>query len=621
MKRPAHRTKARHKNQSRFQPPAIQTRVWKKETKPARTSPVTDTWEPVVTPVPFGWLQYRWHLLLLLLLPWIIFMVNPNWPFQGLDHMDPWYYFGSFRHFPQYQRLIPNYAGERLTWILPGYLLAHMLPLAYASLALHVLCFYVSVLCVYYIVGKYSNSRTALLTSSLLGCHSLFLSANGWDYVDGGSLAYECLTLAFLAASDRARHPLFFVASAGAAWGGLIYTYPLWAGLTPGFIVFYFVITYDGGRFDWRRIICQCLSFGVPYALGFTFLTGVLSLVHLWSGGHGFFYSNSIATMISFSKLDKNPFSANNFRWVPFASWLVFPVFAFLVCVGAWIQHWRGKLSLSRAAQAITAAYVCFFGFMVVMTVRPNHALEWDFVANILIPGTFLVLGMTVLRVPDSTRVSAPLFGAVLVVACAICVFPLSRPRSYQLLLIHGLLFPASLAVIGAAVRLALATRPWAWVFVVGCTSCSSFPLAPEYPALAWQFHYKGLSAQERIASAIDVIRKRVPEDRYPAFWFNNYDDPLTAEYRGIMCSFLAHGLSMYHYPKLDAKRVYPTGAYLILLTTGSDPFAAANRTMSQAGMPLALVSRDMIAEDGVSYQITCVKVLPKPIESGNVRN
>jgi len=87
------------------------------------------------------------------------------------------------------------------------------------------------------------------------------------------------------------------------------------------------------------------------------------------------------------------------------------------------------------------------------------------------------------------------------------------------------------------------------------------------------------------------------------------------------MCSFLAHSLSMYHYPKLDAKRVYPTGAYLILLTTGPDPFAAANRTMGQAGMPLSLVSRDLIADDGVSYQITCVKVLPKPIESGNVRN
>lgn len=616
MKKPAQRTNARRKNQGWVQPLAVQARVLKKQNTSAIPTAATDTWEQATAPVPFGWLQHGQHLLLLLLLPWIIFLVNPNWPFQGLNHMDPWYYFGSFNHFPQYQRMIPNYAGERLPWILPGYLLARILPTVYASLALHMLSFYVCVLCVYYILSKYSNSRTGLLTASFLGCHSLFLSANGWDYVDGGYLAYECLTLAFLAASDRARHPRYFIASAGAAWGALMYTYPLWVGLTPGFVVFYFVITYDGGHFHWWKVIRDCLSFAVPYIFGFAFVTGVFSLVHWWSGGHGFFYSNSIATVVSYSKLDKNPFSSNNFQWVPYASWLVFPVFGFLVCMGVWVQHWRRKLTLSRAAQAIIGAYLWNFIFMVVMTVRPNHAMEWDFVTNILIPGTFLVLGVTVLRVPASTRVSAPVFGAVLVVACVICLYPLSKPGSYRLLLIHGLLFPASLAVIGGALRLALPRHAWAWIVAVGCLACSSFPLVPMYPALAWHYHYNGFAAQARIGSAIDVIRKHVPRDRYPGFWINNYTDPLAAEYRGIMCSFIAHGQSMYHYPKVDAKRVYAPGTYLILLTTGPDPFQSANETMSEAGMPLSLVSRDTIAKDGITYQITCVKILPKPSKS-----
>jgi hypothetical protein len=58
--------------------------------------------------------------------------------------------------------------------------------------------------------------------------------------------------------------------------------------------------------------------------------------------------------------------------------------------------------------------------------------------------------------------------------------------------------------------------------------------------------------------------------------WINNVDDPMTAGYRAIMCSFLAHGLSVYHLPTLDARRVYQPGTYIILLTKGSDLFEAA---------------------------------------------
>jgi hypothetical protein len=71
----------------------------------------------------------------LLLLPWVLLAINPNWPFKSLGSMDPWYYFGGPIHFPHYQRLNPSYAGERLMWILPGFVLADILSPVYGVLA------------------------------------------------------------------------------------------------------------------------------------------------------------------------------------------------------------------------------------------------------------------------------------------------------------------------------------------------------------------------------------------------------------------------------------------------------------------------------------------------------
>ena len=56
-----------------------------------------------------------WHYLVILVIPAVLWLINPNWLFQNLGHTDPWYYFGEFWHFPHFQSLLPTYAGERMT--------------------------------------------------------------------------------------------------------------------------------------------------------------------------------------------------------------------------------------------------------------------------------------------------------------------------------------------------------------------------------------------------------------------------------------------------------------------------------------------------------------------------
>src|SRR5438874_12553571 len=93
--------------------------------------------EWILRAVPRAW----WNRFILILWPFGLLLLNSNWPFQSLGHMDPWYYFGEFIHFPHYQALSAGYPGERLMWILPGYVLTHVLSPTYGLAALHFIFF------------------------------------------------------------------------------------------------------------------------------------------------------------------------------------------------------------------------------------------------------------------------------------------------------------------------------------------------------------------------------------------------------------------------------------------------------------------------------------------------
>jgi len=138
------------------------------------------------------------------------------------------------------------------------------------------------------------------------------------------------------------------------------------------------------------------------------------------------------------------------------------------------------------------------------------------------------------------------------------------------------------------------------------CLSLASFGLTPAYPGSAWRARYNGLATWTRICEAIDVIRNRVPKWQAPIFWIDDFTDPLTSEYRAIMCA-VHLGNSMWHYPKVDDNAHYAPGTSIVLLTAKRDVLGEANEAMTHAGMPLALSSQDLISMDGVSHWITIV--------------
>ena len=550
------------------------------------------------------------NITVLLSLPWILFWLNPNWPFQGFEGTDPWYYFGHFIHFPHYARMMPTYANERFMWILPGYILVHLFSPVYGVLALHVLFYSVSVLSVYYLIDRFTEAHTALLTASLFACHPLFIVANSWCYLDGATIAYSLLTLVFIVQIQSSRFPRLCTALAGVWWASLIYTYILWSALTPCFLYFHYKLSSQIPARSfleraWKTIVPFATWFGLG-AMGLTvFLQGLhIALFADWR----FFFKNNMAFAISVSNLQTNPWSSGNYQWISTAGWIVLPLLALITSFWVLARYARLKQKLDPAVAAFVHIYIYIAVFMIIMTIRENRLLEFAHFASQLVPWFFLVFGLTVFKVPDAWR--TPKLGLLIALWCVICVDLLSPFEFYRLVLGYGLVPLYAAGLIGITVRFLSYQNTLAWITCVSLLATVSFGFAASYPGLAWNTQYNAIESTRRVAQAVTKIENRLPTDVYPSFWINNNDDKFTGEYRAIMCSFVAHSLSMYTYPKVEPGRVFRSGTFLVLITQNKDVFESANEKMSEAGMSLAFYAQDPVAEGGVTYWLTYVRVL-----------
>jgi hypothetical protein len=543
--------------------------------------------------------------LILVALPWVLFSINHNWPFQALGNMDPWYYLGSFILWPH---TLVNYPPERLTWVLPGWALRHILPIPYSVLLLHVGFYYLTVFCIFILVRRFAGTRSALATSCLLGCYSCFLCANGWEYVDGASIGYLSLTLLLIHNSATKKYRVLWMLAAGASGAALVFTYLLWLIFLPGFLLFYLFVATAGSSgagvlSPFRRGIIFCIL----CSTGFAMLTGVLQLISSMAGLRGFFFENNIETAIFIGSMAHNPWSSNNWEWVWTAGWLVFPALALAAIVGVLVRGAAtGFERLPRMALGVGLLCLYALAMMIVMTVRQTHVLEFDYFADILIPFMFLFFGVFLLRVPENLH-NAIFFG-VLLAGMAMCSACLAVLGLADTMVSRGLWPFYVVGLVGVLVRLLWSNRT-AWCICVLGLSAACFGPLPAYRRLAYvNYHFSGWDAEKRIAAAVYAIHKHLPEGAIANCWLdNNTPRPFTSEYRGIMCGLMTNNMSMWNYPKIDKR--YAAGSYLVILTDGIEDFKSDNAAMTQAGMPLKWLEEKRISYDGSYFFLTITQV------------
>jgi hypothetical protein len=543
-----------------------------------------------------------WHFAIIALLPAWLWLLNGNWCFLNIGNMDPWYYFGQFRHYPQFQLLSPSYPGERLIWILSGAGLGRIFGHINGVIALHVSVYLGTLFLVHYILRHIAGSATALAGTLLLGSYPCFIGSNGWDYVESLSILLFSASLALLVqARIKGGSPLALLFS-GVCWFGLIYSFLAWAAFTP----FYFALAVrfaDRWKYFWRRVF---FTAGLLLTAGLI-TTAALSAVYRMLGVPGFFYSVTIRTALHQYSISNNPWIGAD--WYRQCTWLIFPCLAFGAAALWIVRTLRNGTSLADGDLPWLGLYASCFLMMVLLTINKNRLLGFDYTASILIPTAFLTLALTVVRVPPS--LPRPAVYLVMGLSVVISTAPLRIPLLLQYFTHWQFIFASSAILLAYAFRMPLGRRSVAgWSGAMLLFAVVSSCLVSGYTSQAWHSEYNGRDISSRVSKAMDIVLGRLPQGQYPIFWFDNFTDPLSGEFRGVMCAFLAPSRSMDHFPSVNPKWKYTPGNRIFLLNHDGQPAGPADLLRS-AGIEVAPLSRDIVSEGGVSYWITQFEVLP----------
>lgn len=558
---------------------------------------------PHVAPAVAGSLKSAscppWHFVVIALLPAWLWVLNDNWCFQNIGNMDPWYYFGQFRHYPQFQRLTPTYPGERLLWILPGYVLTRIFGHVNGVIALHAAIFVGSLLLIHYVLRHIADSATALLATVLLGSYPCFIGSNGWDYVESMPILLFCASLALLVRIRITSGQRLVILLSGICWFSLIYTFLAWAAFTP-FYVALAVWFSDRSKGLGRAALSTT---GMILAGGLITTAG-LSLIYRMLGIPGFFYRVTIQTAWNQYFISANPWIDPN--WVRQCTWLVFPIIAF--CAAAyWIfQSVHKRTASSDGNLPFLGLYAGCFLMMVLLTINKNRLLGFDYDASILTPTVFVTLALTILRPPAALPLSR--FYLVAGVGVVISTLPLRVPGLLHYLLHWQLIGPATIVLLVYGCAIPSERRRTAWSGAVLIFALLSSCLTPAYSSQAWKSRYRGRDISVRVSRAIDTVLQNLPEGQYPVFWFDNFNDPLGGEFRGIVCAFIAHGYSMDRYPAVDMTKKFAPGQRMFLLTRQGEQAKPAE-LLHSAGTDVVPVSNNLIAEGGISYWISQFEV------------
>jgi hypothetical protein len=563
------------------------------------------------------------HYVFLCFLPWFIFFVNPNWLFQGFGHFDPWYYFGMSVNFPRYQHVELLYPGERIAWILPARLFVLLFTPVYGWMLFHVAIYLACAFSVYFLIRRFAGSHAALITAAMMAAHPMFIASNGWANYESGNIAYLLLSLAALGAAAAASRPHVYLVLAGILWAFGAYLNLFWWTFTPCCALFYWGAAGESafrsstGSLDLRR----CLSAAGSFATGLAIATLVMHVLFyaIYGAEARNFYHEQYSMVQWGTKLKTGQELSGNssLNWVATAGWVVFPVLTAIASLIALVRHFLGA-RLVRFALGTVLCYLFAFTVMVVFTFRAVQVMWYDYYTSMLIPLEFLTLG--VLAYPFASKLSTRSVWIVVAVSVAISIAPMYqnpyyRPSASTVVWWH---YIAGLVVIPAAM---FTRNRIVWIAAAIGIGVTTFGLITQFTSQWNSYNYNGLAATRRVAEAMQYVDTINNPHRRPVFWFDDYDEKTaeTAEFRSIMCSFVAHFVAMRKFPQIDSGRKFEPGDQLIILNQRKDIFDTANAAMTAAGMPLRPVAQRMVSGEGfgfgqqVTYWLTFVEVVSGP--------
>lgn len=170
-------------------------------------------------------------MAMLVLLPVIALLANPEILGNRIGDIDTWFYYGHFTSLGDYRNVEPqlvgnNYYQTRLPYLIPGYLIFSLFSEPVAKFVLAYLSYAAAVGCFYYIVLANFGRQHAGLVTVLFATDVFFVRGYGWNYVDIGVLVYYTAGVAAITWSARsAEHRFAKMAVAGFAFVSMLFVH------------------------------------------------------------------------------------------------------------------------------------------------------------------------------------------------------------------------------------------------------------------------------------------------------------------------------------------------------------------------------------------------------------
>jgi hypothetical protein len=237
------------------------------------------------------------HVATILALPIVLALINPNWLFNA-NIADDYIYLGYQLNFPNYVGWSPSegtYFIERISWILPGYLIRQIFSPLMANFIIHLGVYYLASFSVYATLNRLFNAKVALIITLLFGQYPPILRSVGWDYVDGYAMALIALTIFLLTWAVGAKRQSLYLIGAGIIFALAVNANTFNALYTPALALYYLFLN------DWRgNTIGKLFRTGVYTAIGGIGTTGFLALVY-YLFTQNILYANSMQMVGDYS--------------------------------------------------------------------------------------------------------------------------------------------------------------------------------------------------------------------------------------------------------------------------------------------------------------------------------
>jgi hypothetical protein len=566
-------------------------------------------------------LDTRICVLAIIVYPVLLILVNDSWVFGNplAVTIDDHIYTGYFFNLQQYINVFPGaYFGTRLPWILLGYVVHALAPPELAHYMLRLALCYGAAFSLFAIIRLlFADNFAALIGTFLMITHTGFLSAIGWDYVDGPGIVLILAGTALLTWATRSRHWRLALLCAGAAQAGMVSTHLILAMLVPVQLAWYLAVD----RRSSRNSIPASLLFLSLGALG---MMGALGGVSRTLSGPFFFLAPQVSTAVA---VGHNPaeWRPPDNSWIRHATWLVYPAVAsmagLIVGIEMILARIRGR---SMSAQDIYTAFsilqlLIVAGLFVVLEMAGFWLLYYAYYASYLFPFVYIAIAAILARA--LTSVPAPRAWAVLagVGACLLASFVPGVARllaawapgsdlfgAVGAVAVAAAIFLASSSVTGSVPIIASAVLALA-ILNISVADARSLSFPPD-------------ARRHAAALAVfDAIRAVQPYDRDGAlrFWYN-WKAPLGGVFTAISSAYLWRwslvsnefpGLGIY--PGDGVRSVVTPGERIVILTAQGGWRALADKTLRPFGLRIAPVGRTTIQRGAVVFDLVFVKLQP----------